>query len=149
MVEWQFANWEEYNISDTDDSATKVEDTTDILFVEDDDTIESTVQEQICLYNLTQELDSIPCPVDIETMHMVAVYPPEVKETEKYYPVPVRIKNQTRQSNHHNAMAVSVLNAHFDDNTKPSYLDKQNLANETGMTIPQVSMWFNNKRKRN
>jgi len=55
--------------------------------------------------------------------------------------MPTQIK--LRHGNN-NAMAVSVLKAHFHGNTKPSYrdFDKENLAKETGMTIPQVSLWF-------
>jgi len=147
MVEWQCVNWEEYAVSDMNKSQIKVEGTTGILFVEDFDTTTHTAKEQVCLYNLTQELDILPCPSNIEKMHLVSVYQPQVGRLgpETYYAMPTRIK--TRHGNN-NAMAVSVLKAHFHGNTKLSYFDKENLAKETGMTIPQVSLWFDNKRNR-
>jgi len=62
MVEWQFVNWEEYAVPDMNESQIKVEGTTGILFVKNNDTTPHTAKEQVCLYNLTQELDILPCP---------------------------------------------------------------------------------------
>ena len=60
---------------------------------------------------------------------------------------PLRIKTRKKKRNH-SAKTVSVLLTHFHANSKPSHVDKQGLANKTGMSVAQVSMWFNNKRKR-
>jgi len=59
--------------------------------------------------------------------------------------IPVHTKKCGRQ---HTATAISVLNAHFASNCNPSSFDKQQLAVETGISVGQVNMWFNNKRKR-
>jgi len=119
------------------------EDTGHILFAEDcGDTLQNTAG-VACVHRLMPPFDIADMPSSLDAIQDT------VKTASRRVggvaSKPLRIK--TRKKNH-SVKTVSVFSTHFDGNSKPSYVDKQGLANKTGMSVEQVSMWFNNKRKR-
>jgi DNA-binding transcriptional regulator YiaG len=143
MLEFEYEIWQDCILPEMCDTQEMLVDTGHILFAEDcDDTLPNT-PEVPCVHPLIPPIDmaNIACDLDTVqyTVKRASCHAEQVQSK--------AVKVKTRKKNH-SSRAVSVLSTHFDSNRKPTYMEKQSLAKKTGMSVDQVSMWFNNKRKR-
>jgi len=146
MLEWNIGIGEDFILPDMGEMPMICEDTTQYMYAENrddsqqlgDDTV-SALALALLPTTIISEVDEMPgCDNGMDCE-------PCPENTLVAYLVPVYTHTPGRK---HNATAVSVLKAHFDDNPRPNFFDKQRLVTETGISLGQVSMWFNNKRKR-
>ena len=140
MVEWNVGVAEDSILADVSEVSMINEDTTQFMYAEDNNDAQHMPNDTVLMISRTPAYSTILSSPDIaEHCESLPKHTPAVSL------VPVHTKTRGRK---HAATAISVLNAHFDSNRKPSYFDKQKLAMETGISLDQVNMWFNNKRKR-
>jgi len=143
MLEFELATWQDCILPEICDTQEMYADTWLILFAEDcDDTLPNTAG-VACVHDLMEPVHVANNPLGLrvarDTVKRVPCHTGRVQSKA------VQVK---RRKKNHSAKTVSVLSTHFDGNSKPGYKEKQSLAKKTGMRVDQVSMWFNNKRKR-
>ena len=143
MLEFELAIWQDCILPEICDTQEMYADTGLILFAEDcDDTLPNT-EGVACVQDLMQPVHVANNPYALlgarDIVKRVSCHTGQVQSKA------VKVK---RPKKNHSAKTVSVLSTYFDGNSKPSYMEKQSLAKKTGMSLDQVTMWFNNKRKR-
>ena len=140
MVEWNVGVAEDSILADVSGVSMMMEDTTQIMYAEDHNDASHLPDDTVFMISWAPAHPTILSRPD--TAEHCKSLP---KHTPAACLAPVHSKTRIRN---HTAAAISVLNAHFDNNHKPSCFDKQKLAMQTGISLAQVNMWFNNKRKR-
>ena len=143
MLEFESCIWQDCILPEICDTQEMYTDTGLILFAEEcNDTLLNTAAvvygEDVMKHLHTAEE---ACGLDV-TKDTVKRHS---RHTGRVHSKTVQIKMQRKN---HSVETVYILSAHFDSNSKPNYMEKQNLANKTGISVDQVSAWFNNKRKR-
>jgi len=140
MIEWNVGVAEDSILADMSEVLMISEDTTQFMYADDKDEAQHMPDDTVLMISLAPIRSTMLLRADIAGR--CESFP---KHTPAVCLIPVHSKKRSRQ---HTATAISVLNVHFASNRNPSTFDKHKLAVETGITVGQVNMWFNNKRKR-